>query len=1193
MFRNLKITKILTSLFDIISLILTSVAGYIRLARFLINEKIFKNFSIKTKLISTFFLVGILSIIITGGLCYLHSKNTLEEVYTEKLASIRETKKQQIETYFNQIRNQAITLSENHMIINAMNQFKAAVYDIKNDNAITDSKISQYKSDLRDYYENEYLARLNLGANDKKKIEQYFPENEETIILQYHYIANNLNPTGSKDNLEMAADGSKYSQIHSKYHTVIRDYQKKFGYYDIFLVDAQTGNIVYSVFKEVDFATNLFTGPYKDTNFARVFKEAQNAPENKFSKLIDFESYTPSYEDPASFIASPIFDGERKIGVLIFQVPINEINRVMTGNYNWKNEGLGESGETYIVGSGYGMKNDSRFFIEEPDRYFELLDEIGTDKQIINQIKSHSTSTMFQKIRTEAAKDALKGNTNTKIIDDYRDISVLSSYTPLNIADVTWVILSEIDKDEAFASLYATRDIIFLIAVIISVLVTIIAFSISDNIAEPILRLAIGTKNIARGDFSKKIITTQKDEIGVLSDSFNRMTEKLIEANVNKDQALIESKRAREYSENLIETAHDAIVGINENRMVCIWNKAAEKIFRYTKSDIIGNKIYTIFPGETIDSYLAASMFLNLAKIMELSGKRKDGTSIPIEMSISSQNSVDKGNSFTLIIRDITEKKKSENEIQKLSRAVEQSPCTIVITDYDGIIEYANPRFVQLTGYTINECLGENPSVLKSGETPPELYKELWDTIKSGKEWHGEFLNKKKNGELFWESASISPVKNNEGAITHFIAVKEDITKQKRISDELQKSEQSLNEAQHLAKIGSWEYNFENKQTKWSKEQYLIYGFESDGLELTFDNIVNIVHPDDRKSFVEGNRCCIESRKPYSDEYRIIRPDSSEVYISSQTKLIKDSTGKLISMVGTVQDITERKEMELQLVHAQKLESIGQLAAGVAHEINTPTQYILDNTNFLQDAFKDINKLLEKYSQLYEMSKSGPVTPELTAEIDAAAGEADVDYLIEEIPNAINQSLEGLDRVKNIVYAMKNFSHPDNENKKPIDINEAIRNTITVASNEWKYVAEVETDFDSNLTTVPCFPGDFNQIILNLIVNAAHAIDGVPENGSDAKGIINIITRSDGDWAEIRVSDTGTGIPEDIKARIFDPFFTTKEVGKGTGQGLSLVHSSVVGKHNGTITLDSEIGKGTTFILRLPLSSSLADNVDS
>jgi len=285
-------------------------------------------------------------------------------------------------------------------------------------------------------------------------------------------------------------------------------------------------------------------------------------------------------------------------------------------------------------------------------------------------------------------------------------------------------------------------------------------------------------------------------------------------------------------------------------------------------------------------------------------------------------------------------------------------------------------------------------------------------------------------------------------------------------------------------------------------------------------------------------------------------------------------------------DITKHKIMESQLLQAQKLESIGQLAAGIAHEINTPTQYVSNNIQFLKDTFSEINTLLGKYSSLYEASKKGTITPKLLNEIGDAIKEADVEYLTEETPKAINQSLEGLESVAKIVRSMKDFSHPGTEEKEAIDINKAIESTITVSRNEWKYVANVETDFDSNLPLVSCFPGDFNQVILNIITNAAHAIADVVAEKKTDKGLISIRTRLDGEWVEISMSDSGAGIPEEIRANIFDPFFTTKEIGKGTGQGLAITHFAVVEKHGGTITLHTEVGKGATFIIRLPISAS-------
>jgi signal transduction histidine kinase len=215
------------------------------------------------------------------------------------------------------------------------------------------------------------------------------------------------------------------------------------------------------------------------------------------------------------------------------------------------------------------------------------------------------------------------------------------------------------------------------------------------------------------------------------------------------------------------------------------------------------------------------------------------------------------------------------------------------------------------------------------------------------------------------------------------------------------------------------------------------------------------------------------------------------------------------------------------------------------------------------------------------------VDPLLVEELEAAIAKAEPDYLVEEIPKALSQSLEGLDRVATIVRAMKEFSHPGGEEKQSIDINHAIQNTITVCRNEWKYVAEMTTDLDPNLPLVPCLPGDFNQVILNLVVNAAHAIADTKNEGKKSKGTISISTRHDGDWVEIRIGDTGTGIPEKHRAKIFTPFFTTKEVGKGTGQGLALARSVIVGKHRGSINFETELGKGTVFIIQLPLHPDL------
>jgi PAS domain S-box-containing protein len=292
-------------------------------------------------------------------------------------------------------------------------------------------------------------------------------------------------------------------------------------------------------------------------------------------------------------------------------------------------------------------------------------------------------------------------------------------------------------------------------------------------------------------------------------------------------------------------------------------------------------------------------------------------------------------------------------------------------------------------------------------------------------------------------------------------------------------------------------------------------------------------------------------------------------------------------VVITFRDISERRRLESQLRQAQKLESIGQLAAGIAHEINTPTQYIGDNARFLEDAFHNLSPLLVAIKRLGETHDAQAVIAQV-GEIRAGLADADLDYLLEEIPRAIGQSLDGVERVATIVRSMKEFSHPGSEEKQAIDLNRAIESTLTVSRNEWKYVADVVTELDPSLPRVTCLPGDINQVILNLVVNAAHAIGDKLRGSTTEKGQIGVQTRHDGDWVEIRIRDTGTGIPQEIQGRVYDPFFTTKPVGRGTGQGLAIVHSVITERHRGTIRFETQPGQGTTFIIRLPVQDKAA-----
>ena len=351
--------------------------------------------------------------------------------------------------------------------------------------------------------------------------------------------------------------------------------------------------------------------------------------------------------------------------------------------------------------------------------------------------------------------------------------------------------------------------------------------------------------------------------------------------------------------------------------------------------------------------------------------------------------------------------------------------------------------------------------------------------------------------------------------------------------------------------------------------------------ELLGSDLRLLLHPDDRAATFSA-----PSAVPQTCRIRG-REDQPWNATEAVVEYVTENDGSR-SIVFNARDVSERRRLEMELRHAQKLESVGRLAAGVAHEINTPIQFIGDNIRFIEEAFAGFGTVVEAYEK--GLGRAAASVPELAgtvAEIRDAKEQADLDYLMEEAPVAIRQALEGVSQVARIVRAMKQFGHPGDEEKKPADLNEAVTNTITVANNEIKFRADVVTDL-GDLPLVPCHVGDVNQTVLNLIINAAHAIEAADRG----RGTIRVTTRLEDDYAVIEVADTGTGVPAEIAEKLFDPFFTTKDVGTGTGQGLALVRTLVVDRHHGRIDFTTELGVGTVFSVRLPLHDKSREHRD-
>jgi signal transduction histidine kinase/DNA-binding NarL/FixJ family response regulator len=301
------------------------------------------------------------------------------------------------------------------------------------------------------------------------------------------------------------------------------------------------------------------------------------------------------------------------------------------------------------------------------------------------------------------------------------------------------------------------------------------------------------------------------------------------------------------------------------------------------------------------------------------------------------------------------------------------------------------------------------------------------------------------------------------------------------------------------------------------------------------------------------------------------------------TSPVRNQAGEIVAAIELLEDVTEQLASEREMNKRQKLEAMGQLASGIVHEINTPVQYVMDNIIFMEDSFGDILRLVGKYEEcIDELVAHLPGANVVRDKLLKAQDDADIEYLKDELPKTLEQSIEGMKRINGIVRSMKEFSHPGSDEKNSVDINVLLENAITISKNEWKYVADVETNLDHELPYIPCLSGEMNQVFLNLIVNAAHAISTDSDQGGDGRGTITVTSEKKAGGIRVVIADTGGGIPEEIRDKIFKPFFTTKGRGEGTGQGLAIAQRVVVDKHQGTLSYESNIGKGTRFIIELP-----------
>jgi PAS domain S-box-containing protein len=602
----------------------------------------------------------------------------------------------------------------------------------------------------------------------------------------------------------------------------------------------------------------------------------------------------------------------------------------------------------------------------------------------------------------------------------------------------------------------------------------------------------------------------------------------------------------------IVDTAAEGIITIGADRLIISFNKAAENIFDYSAEELTGKNVSCLMPSpdsENHDKYIADYLENNVAKIIgkshEVLGKRKDGTVFPVSLAVSEAQH---GNqrTFTGILRDISARKEAEGQLRKFSRIAEQIPASIMITDTQGKIEYINPKFIQTSGYTAEEIIGKNPSILKSGEQSASEYKGLWETVSAGREWWGELHNRKKNGELYWESVSISSLRDPEGNITNFLAVKEDITERKLTEDALRES----------TELYTTIIQSEPECVKRLDQDGLLLDMNPAGLSMIGADslqqvqgvsIYDLIAPECRQAFEELNKKVFMGESGIL-EFDLIGLNNNRRTVETHAVPLFDSEGRVTTHLGLTRDITERLEKERQLAHAMKMEAFGRLTGGISHDFNNLLTVVLGNLQLIREEI-------------------GTNREDITALVD----------------DAVSASQDGVE----LVERMSSFSRKQVQEPQDVDINKAIDNLTRLAKRVLSENIELKLSLSRKPLWTVSDPSQLESALLNLVINAS---DAMPEGGSiiikttrkniEENSASRIKEIKPGQYVLISISDTGEGMAPETLLNACEPFFTTKQAGKGTGLGLSTVYSFAK-ESGGHLKVESELGKGTCIMLFL------------
>jgi class 3 adenylate cyclase len=496
-----------------------------------------RRLSIQSRLVVLLLTVSIGSILAVGSVAYTSATESLTERMVQRLDSLRRARAMRLRDRMELIRNQVITLAETESIVQATNEFRQAFARLHNASPGPDQVEA-----LRAYYKREFLPELKRNVDGEPILESYFPTRPASLYLQYHYIAANRNKCGERENLDAACDPSDYTKAHRKHHPFFRRFAERFGFQDVLLINPDSGDVLYTSEKTIELGRNLYTGAFSQSNLANLARSLKKQGDRRTFRIADFEPYAPNMGQPAAFVACPVFDGPRRVGVLVLQFPVEKINRIVSGNNGWERDGLGQSGEVYVVGDDHLLRTMTRGMTEDADAYCDALRQAGYSPTVVERIRHLGSPILQQEVRTKAIEKALLGEKGTELMPDYLGGKALTSYGPLPIDGLHWVIVAKIDAASAFEPSYLLGRRILLALVVVAIVVSVLAVWLARGYVRPIHRIGDAVRAVGDGRTCVKVEIDTQDEFGELADAFNSMTESL----ASKKQQLELTLRANE-----------------------------------------------------------------------------------------------------------------------------------------------------------------------------------------------------------------------------------------------------------------------------------------------------------------------------------------------------------------------------------------------------------------------------------------------------------------------------------------------------------------------------------------------------------------------------------------------------------------------------------------------------------------------